>query len=591
METYGIEQRIGELIRQARRQKNITQTELGGARYSKSYVSAVERSKITPSFEALQFFAKQLNQPEDYFTTLSQQTENIRQLAVLHGSNSLGIASQALEDEELTFLDIMLDSADHYHFEALHELPMLPTEVVAALPQVKQARYYFLTGMIAQKRQDYPAALQALENALTFTPTKHQPTILDELGNTYYLTRSYHIALNYHLRALDLLKSEFSDHNGSALQFKVELHCGDDYLALGAYKEACDYFEHARSHLNGERDMKTAGLLYLNLGYCMHALNWQSIRQARPDHKEPTPEEMGLQFQRTMSFLVQSRSVCQVSYDRMGEARARLALALAELDMSTQQRHLTEVKNQSEGKEFVATYAYLLNDAEEQCHQVLLAFQETPGNSDTSAASLDTILYLAMAYLIRIFVQRATLARLSGYADTSYRERALASFICQKVLDTFNESSFPFSLINDVLYLQVDNLAYHASTLPSLSDLDKAKKVLRSPISQVEVYFAAGELAEEFGRSAKIPDFVLDCYKRANQFLQAALSLAHSVVSIGDRDAGYLVHCYQRCICLLEERSTASPDLWEETARTMMNLFKDGLYQLQDTVLSAYVRS
>ncbi len=591
METYGIEQSIGELIRQTRRQNNLTQTELGGARYSKSYVSAVERSKITPSSEALRFFAERLNQPEDYFITLSQQAEHIRQLAVLHGSNSLGIASQALQDEELTFLDIMLDSADHYHFEALHELPVLPAEVIAALPQVKQARYYFLTGMIAQKRQDYSAALQAFENALTFTPAKHQSAILDELGHTYYLSRSFHIALNYHLRALDLLQFELSSHNGTALQFKVELHCGDDYLALGAYKEACDYFECARSHLNAERDMKTAGLLYLSLGYCTSALIWQSIRQATSDHKGPTPEEMEIQFQRAMSFLVQSRSVCQVSYDRMGEARARLALALAELEMSTQKRHLTQQKNQGEGKEFVATYASLLNDAEEQCRQVLLAFQEPPGNSDTPTASLDSIIYLAMAYLIRIFVQRAMLARLGGYGDTSYRERALASFICLQVFDTFYESSFPISLISGVLYLQADTLAYRASALPSLPDSGKAKKVLRSPISQVEVYFAAGELAEELGRSAKTPDYALDCYTRANQFLQAALNLAHSVVSMGDRDPGYLVHCYQRCIGLLEERSTASPELWEETARTMVNLFKGGLYQLQDTVLSAYVRS
>lgn len=591
METYGIEQSIGELIRQTRRQNNLTQTELGGARYSKSYVSAVERGKITPSSEALQFFAERLNQPEDYFITLSQQTEHIRQLAVLHGSNSLGIASQALQDEELTFLDIMLDSADHYHFEALHELPVLPAEVIAALPQVKQARYYFLTGMIAQKRQDYSAALQAFENALTFTPAKHQSAILDELGHTYYLSRSFHIALNYHLRALDLLQFELSSHAGTALQFKVELHCGDDYLALGAYKEACDYFECARSHLNAERDMKTAGLLYLSLGYCTYALIWQSIRQATSDHKGPTPEEMEIQFQRAMSFLVQSRSVCQVSYDRMGEARARLALALAELEMSTQKRHLTQQKNQGEGKEFVATYASLLNDAEEQCRQVLLAFQEPPSNSDTPTASLDSIIYLAMAYLMRIFVQRAMLARLGGYGDTSYRERALASFICLQVFDTFYESSFPISLISGVLYLQADTLAYRASALPSLPDSSKAKKVLRSPISQVEVYFAAGELAEELGRSAKTPDYALDCYTRANQFLQAALNLAHSVVSMGDRDPGYLIHCYQRCIGLLEERSTASPELWEETARTMVNLFKGGLYQLQDTVLSAYVRS
>ena len=63
-----MQQTIGEFIRQTRRQQNITQTELGGPRFSKSYVSAVERNKITASSEALTFFAEQLRQPRDYFT-------------------------------------------------------------------------------------------------------------------------------------------------------------------------------------------------------------------------------------------------------------------------------------------------------------------------------------------------------------------------------------------------------------------------------------------------------------------------------------------------------------------------------------------
>src|SRR6266516_5536655 len=114
MGTYGIEQHVGEIIRQTRLQRNLTQSELGGLHYSKSYVSAVERNKISPSTEALQFFAQQLDQPDDYFTAFSQQAVSLKQLAILQGSSQRDELSQALEDEELTFLDIMLDSVDHY---------------------------------------------------------------------------------------------------------------------------------------------------------------------------------------------------------------------------------------------------------------------------------------------------------------------------------------------------------------------------------------------------------------------------------------------------------------------------------------------
>ncbi len=63
-------EQIGGLIRQLRRQRNITQMKLGATRYSKSYVSGVEKNTIRPSPEALQFFAEQLGQPRDYFTAL-----------------------------------------------------------------------------------------------------------------------------------------------------------------------------------------------------------------------------------------------------------------------------------------------------------------------------------------------------------------------------------------------------------------------------------------------------------------------------------------------------------------------------------------
>ena len=39
---------VGELIRQLRRQRNLTQSALGANRYSKSYVSAVEKNTLRP---------------------------------------------------------------------------------------------------------------------------------------------------------------------------------------------------------------------------------------------------------------------------------------------------------------------------------------------------------------------------------------------------------------------------------------------------------------------------------------------------------------------------------------------------------------
>jgi transcriptional regulator with XRE-family HTH domain len=70
---------ISEYIRQLRRQRGMTQAELGGEHFSKSYVSAVEREKIVPSYEALRFFAEQLDQSVDYLRQIAEQTVYIPQ--------------------------------------------------------------------------------------------------------------------------------------------------------------------------------------------------------------------------------------------------------------------------------------------------------------------------------------------------------------------------------------------------------------------------------------------------------------------------------------------------------------------------------
>jgi transcriptional regulator with XRE-family HTH domain len=134
----GMQQSIGEYIRQTRRQRNITQTELGGSRFSKSYVSAVERNKIASSMDALRFFAEQLGQPSDYFVSLLHQLEALGSLP----ASSLG-AGDMQRDVALTLLSVLLDSMDVYNSPPHFELPVVPPELIAALPPQKQSRYYF----------------------------------------------------------------------------------------------------------------------------------------------------------------------------------------------------------------------------------------------------------------------------------------------------------------------------------------------------------------------------------------------------------------------------------------------------------------
>ncbi|MCT4564651.1 MAG: helix-turn-helix transcriptional regulator [Maledivibacter sp.] len=54
---------IGNKIRFLRKEQNMTQEELAGDNFTKSYISLIERGKINPSMKALNYISKKLNKP------------------------------------------------------------------------------------------------------------------------------------------------------------------------------------------------------------------------------------------------------------------------------------------------------------------------------------------------------------------------------------------------------------------------------------------------------------------------------------------------------------------------------------------------
>jgi hypothetical protein len=104
-------------------------------------------------------------------------------------------------------------------------------------------------------------------------------------------------------------------------------------------------------------------------------------------------------------------------------------------------------------------------------------------------------------------------------------------------------------------------------------------------MSQVELYFAAGEVAEELGRAATTYEYALDCYRQANQCYRTALTVARSIQPDEEHDPGSLLRYYQRCTSLLEERIRTSSESTEEHIRTLLDILKTGLSQPQHAIV------
>jgi transcriptional regulator with XRE-family HTH domain len=562
---------ISEYIRQLRRQRGMTQTELGGEHFSKSYVSAVEREKIVPSYEALRFFAEQLDQSVDDLQQIAEQTVYIPQ-STTQLVSSLPHENDSEPDESTELLDIVLEGIELPHASFSQEISALPLETLLHLPPQKQARYCLMKGLILQEQGKLEEANLLLERALVLSPVQHQPAILDALGTNCALAFTYQTALGYHQRALHLLELDERDKRTSALFLKVQLHCGDDYRALSIHTQALEQYEHARQSLRSSSNMEIAGQIYIGLGYCTYASIYQE-----PGSTTFSYEEKERLLQRATSFLLQGRTLYQVSSNQTGESKARLLHAIILLGICSLRRQSALQQTQDIGLIKSLQCATLLDEAEEQCNQVLLNWKEPMHISDQIPPELEIVLYTALSSLTRVYTQRAAVARLEKYSDTALRDRARATHLCQRILDTLTAPELLHSLLRDALVPEDGNM-YRIQALPRLPDTNKNWPT-HNPISVAAIFAAAGEVAEELGRSATTPAYTSDCYVHASKCFKASLHIERQSTFSKEYDRGFLIRNYQRYITLIEERLQIAPALTEETGGIVIDLFKDMLYQ------------
>jgi tetratricopeptide (TPR) repeat protein len=562
-------ERVGELIRLLRRQKNLTQTDLGANRFSKSYVSAVEKNAIHPSTAALRFFAEQLDQHSDYFTAMLENGKSTEQDTALFGP--LEVGSHFLHDDSFSLLSLLMQHPDPLPMQNLQGLPLLTTEVLSGFPPSRQSYYFLLSGLIALASQEYETALQTLEQALPLATPQLRSQVLDALGQYYALTGQTVIALHFHLRAIEALTQINAGGDLNSILFVITLHCAENYQALADYEGACTMYEQARKHLRAEHMMENAARIYLGLGYSTYALAFQDS-QTQEATQKALAGEMEQAFQQAISYIIQSRSIYQAINDREEEAATRLMQTMALLDFITRYWQLVApVDAQS-----ASTGATFLDTAQELCREILIRWNEMNLQGEHTDQQ-DSIIYSALGQLLKINIQRAILLRLRRQFTNALRERISAAYLCQLILNTLAEPNLSSTIAQQILAKQSVQSMPASPPLPYLPELQFDTTTFNPRFSGlIEIYSAAGEVAEELGRTATTTSFRQDCYFQADQCFHLVLELAKTMVSAYEYDPGYLLRHYQRYASLLEVRLIASPEVYQETSQTLATLVKDG---------------
>src|SRR5262249_43574444 len=95
--------RLGDRVRQLRVSAGLTQTELAGTRFSKEYVSQIERGKTRPTRETIEWLAQQLGVDADFLQNSVSTEERSRIETMLARAEALAEAHRC--DEALEQVD------------------------------------------------------------------------------------------------------------------------------------------------------------------------------------------------------------------------------------------------------------------------------------------------------------------------------------------------------------------------------------------------------------------------------------------------------------------------------------------------------
>lgn len=268
---------IAERLRAARIAARMTQQELAGQMFSKSYISAVERGKMIPSLQALGVLANRLEVSISYL--LGDGELYPLSLAAKRA------AADILPERERAArqVDIMLALGkaeelirqDQYD-EALQALGQ-NEEPPADLPVRQEPIWYWLVGWALIMKGKHQDGVELLERGLRLAEWLHshalpahratQAELVERLrcyiGIAYCWQGKTRLALECHRQGLKaIMAGLISD---ADLKLMIYKGLGNETLALGKYSEAVNYYQHAVNQARDSNNPRQQGLAYWGL--------------------------------------------------------------------------------------------------------------------------------------------------------------------------------------------------------------------------------------------------------------------------------------------------------------------------------------
>jgi tetratricopeptide (TPR) repeat protein len=237
--------RLGERLRQLRVAAGLTQSELAGDRFSKEYVSQIERGKTRPTTETIEWLAERLGVDSGFLASGVATDERARLEGALSRAEAL---YEAQQDEEAA--------------EAFESLPAAAR--ATGMPEL-QVRALVGSGLAKMRVSDHRAAVvllneaRAISEAESFSDVERADVLL-RLGGCRYQLNSTQTALALFNEALGL--AERSGLPCDALKANILSWRSRCWQRQRDFEAARDDIERALELSRGVEDLRTIGAAY-----------------------------------------------------------------------------------------------------------------------------------------------------------------------------------------------------------------------------------------------------------------------------------------------------------------------------------------
>jgi|GEM_PF-2372486 transcriptional regulator with XRE-family HTH domain len=256
---------LGARLRQARLRAGLTQQELSRDRFSKSYLSAVERGKIKPSIDALYELAELLNVSMAYLLGEEADTSATGEQLLTTSQLRSTMIERLREAEE--------DLIHGRYRSALDQLAGISDLTI--LDAADQMAYHFTRGQALLELRTHEATEQAIQSLKQALPLARRTDdaqqlirIRLKLGDAYLQLGQLRDALDQYEQCYQALQR--GTVRDPALVAGIYQSYGTACLRDGRHVQARSYFEQVLSLSHDVLDLRNAAASHWGLGICYH---------------------------------------------------------------------------------------------------------------------------------------------------------------------------------------------------------------------------------------------------------------------------------------------------------------------------------